>query len=101
MHCLLHADDTAILSTDCGLFIIKCNLMLKYFKDNSLSLNFTKSSYRIINGKAIDVKCDLQVENGILEYKPKVTYLGVIVSDTGNFRHNIKILLKKNAQILP
>ena len=35
MHCLLHANDTAILSTNRNLFIIRCNLMLQYFKDKS------------------------------------------------------------------
>ena len=45
LHCLLHADDTAILSTDRKLFIKKCNVMLKYFNDHSLRLNFPKSSY--------------------------------------------------------
>ena len=90
MHCLLHADDTAILSTNRNLSIIKCNLMLQYFKDNSLSLNFTKSSFLIINGKATDVKCDLKLKNGILGYKPIVTYLGVIISDTGSIRKDIE-----------
>ena len=49
LHCLLHADDTAILSTDRAKFIKKCNVMLKYFNDHSLGLNFPKSSYLIIN----------------------------------------------------
>ena len=31
IHCLLHADDTAVLSTDRKLFVIKCNLMLEFF----------------------------------------------------------------------
>ena len=43
LHCLLHADDTAILSTNRDLFINKCNHMLDYFKENSLSLNLSKS----------------------------------------------------------
>ena len=53
LHCLLHADDTAILSTNRELFINKCNHMLDYFADNSLSLNLSKSGYLIINGKAL------------------------------------------------
>ena len=36
------------------------------------------------------MKCDLKLKNGILEYKPIVTYLGVIVSDTGNIRNDIE-----------
>ena len=41
-------------------------------------------------GKATDVKCDLKLKNGILEYKPIVTYLGVIISDTGSIRKDIE-----------
>ena len=35
LHCLLHADDTAILSTNRQLFVSKCNHMLDYFSENS------------------------------------------------------------------
>ena len=89
IHCLLHADDTAILCTDWKLFIKKCNLMLSYFKENSLSLNFSKSSYMIINGKDIDEKTDLVRTNGSLEYKCEIVYLGAIFTDTGNVKHDI------------
>ena len=42
IHCLLHANDTVIISTDRKMFIKKCNTTLKYFKDNSMSLNSPK-----------------------------------------------------------
>ena len=51
MHSLLHADDTAILSTQRHLFVIKCNTMLQYFRENKLKLNIGKSAYLIINPK--------------------------------------------------
>ena len=54
--CLLHADDTALLSTDRKSFVNKCNLMLKYFEENHLSLNLSKSGYMIINCKNPDEK---------------------------------------------
>ena len=89
LHCLLHADDTAILSTDRELFIKKCNAMLKYFNDHSLGLNFPKSSYLIINGGDVDIKCDIQLDFGTLVYKPRSIYLGVVVSDTGIITNDI------------
>ena len=89
IHCLLHADDTVIVSTDRELFIKKCNTMLKYFKDNSMSLNFPKSSYMIINPKEGDAKSDLHLEYGTIEYKAKYVYLGVVVTDTGSISHDI------------
>ena len=90
IHCLLHADDTVIISTDRQLFIKKCNTMLKYFKDNSMSLNFPKSSYMVINPKEGDAKSDLHLEFGTIEYKAKYVYLGVVVSDTGSIGYDIE-----------
>ena len=69
IHCLLHADDTVIISTDRQLFIKKCNTMLKYFNDNSMSLNFPKSSYLNINPKEGDLKCGLHLEFGTIKYE--------------------------------
>ena len=90
MHCLLHADDTVIISTDRERFIEKCNQMLKYFDENKLSLNLSKSSYFIINGKENDIKCDLNLDHGKLEYKSKYVYLGAVISDTGRIADDIE-----------
>ena len=89
LHCLLHADDTAILSTNRDLFVNKCNHMLDYFSENSLSLNLSKSGYLIINGKEEDIKCNLQLKNGMLPYKNELKYLGIKISDTGNLREDV------------
>ena len=67
MHCLLHADDTAVISTDRELFVMKCNIMTQYMKDNSLSLNMSKSSDMIINGKPNNCKTDLSFNGGVLK----------------------------------
>ena len=90
LHCLLHADDTAILSTSRDLFVKKCNHMLVYFQENSLSLNLSKSGYLIINGTA-DNKCSLTLLNGILEYKSNIIYLGAKISDSGNLMRDTEL----------
>ena len=92
MHVLLHADDTLILSS---LFIKKCNLMLKYFEENKLKLNLDKSGYLIINGKHIDIKNSLYLDNGLLKYTSEIVYLGLIFSDNGKIGNDIK----KNIQV--
>ena len=92
LHCLLHADDTAILSTDRELFIDKCNHMLDYFDENSLSLNLDKSGYLIINGNDAE-KVDLVLKNGVLEYCSVMKYLGVKISDCGILKKDIKRFL--------
>ena len=89
LHCLLHADDTVILSTDRNLFISKCNHMLKYFDENQLKLNLSKSEYLIINGKENDTKDSLLLNNGYLGYKSVVKYLGIKISDSGNVSTDI------------
>ena len=90
LHCLLHADDTAVISTNRTLFKQKCNLMLQYMNENSLSLNMSKSSYLIINGKETDYKTDLPFDGGLLKYKMKVVYLGAIISDCGVIQDDLK-----------
>ena len=41
LHILLHADDTAVLSTDRRLFIKKCNVLIASFKEKK---SFSKTS---------------------------------------------------------
>ena len=48
-HTLLHADDTAVLSTNSTLFIRQCNILLTAFKMKKVSLNLKKSGFLVIN----------------------------------------------------
>ena len=89
LHCLLHADDTLIISTSRSLFIKKCNLMNEYFDNNQLRLNLGKSGYMIIKGKKEDMKCRIELNKGHLNYKKELTYLGVIIGDTGRLKEDI------------
>ena len=99
LHCLLHADDTAILSTDRDLFVDKCNHMLDYFDENSLSLNLGKSGYMIINGHKNE-KVNLLLKNGLLEYNSVMKYLGVKISDTGDIKFDIDLFVaEKRANV--
>ena len=91
LHCLLHADDTAIISTNRSDFVIKCNHMLEFFDENELKLNFSKCEFLIINGKDEDVKEALKLRNGYLSYKSVVKYLGMKISDTGNMKFDIDL----------
>ena len=100
-HALVHADDTLIISTSRDEFIVKCNHMLQYFKENSLKLNFDKSSYFILNPKRGDRKTSLQLKEGMLKYKSVQDYLGVIVTDGGVLKHDItKFIREKRSNVL-
>ena len=90
IHCLLHADDTIVISTDRETFLRKCNLILQYFEENKLSLNFSKSKYMIINAKETDLKCDIQLNTGKFEYCKEYGYLGAVFTDTGSVAFDIE-----------
>lgn len=95
MHCLLHADDTAIISTDRNKFIGKCNSMLQYFHDNKLEMNFDKSGYLIFNAKDDNHKINIQLNNGYLKYKKSMKYLGNFICDDGGINSAIDLYLEE------
>ena len=100
LHCLLHADDTAIISTNRSDFVTKCNHMLQFFDENELKLNFSKCEYLIINGKEGDVKEALKLSNGLLIYKSVVKYLGMKISDTGSMKFDIELNIESKRSSL-
>ena len=89
LHCLLHADDTLIMSTKRDLFIIKCNILITAIHEKNMSLNYKKSGYMIISDKCDDIKCDLKLEDGWLNYKRSQKYLGIIITDSGNIKNDV------------
>ena len=95
MHVLSYTDDTLIVSTDRLLFKKKSNIMLDYFMENKLRLNLGKSGYLLINGKRNDKKSTIYLQNCPLEYKIEITYLGIIISDTGRMNNDINLFIKE------
>ena len=55
LHCLLHADNTLLISTNRDQFTHKCNVLLKLLADKKMKLNYSKSGYMIINGGPSDL----------------------------------------------
>ena len=95
IHTLIHADDTIIISTNRNLFIHKCNAAMSFFNERQLPINFKKSSYLIINPGKDDLKSNLILANGILKYSSVIEYLGVIVTDEGSIKNDIKRYLTR------
>ena len=91
LHILLHADDTAVISTNAQLFIKKCNALLDAFKDKRVSLNLKKSGYLIINPRKFSDRTDVKLSSGWLFYKSSFMYLGAIFSDNGTIHHDINL----------
>ena len=40
-------------------------------------------------GKDTDSNVDLEIDNGMLSYKPSVVYLGAIISNTGSIKQDV------------
>ena len=98
LHSLLHADDTVVLSTNRELFIHKCNVLIDTIKEKKMSLNYKKSGYFIINGTVEDVKCNLKLKSGWLNYNGVQKYLGAIFTDTGSLAIDMGLFLKKKTK---
>lgn len=90
-HCLLHADDTLLLSTSKELFIKKCELTFDFFSSEDLHINLDKTCFMIINPGSEDHRLDLVIRDNILKYKSSHIYLGHILSDSGSITVNFKM----------
>ena len=97
IHALIHADDTIILSTSRENFIHKCNETVRFFQNNKLNLNIDKSAFLIINPKVNDRRSSIILESGVLKYKSSFEYLGVIISDTGMLKEDVKSYVEKKS----
>ena len=63
-------------------------------------MNLGKSGYLIINAKDKNEKCSLTLNDGLLEYKSFIKYLGVIISDKGSINHDInETFIKKRSEL--
>ena len=100
LHCLLHADDTLVTSTNRDLFQTICNILVHTIHHKKLVLNYKKSAYMIINAKEEDIRCDLKLEDGWLYYKKRQKHLGVIITDSRKTKYDIAEFLEdKNKEV--
>ena len=67
LHCLLHADDTLVMSTNRELFIQKCNYLIEKIGKKRMLLNYKKSGYFIINGTNNDIQMPFKTEFWMVE----------------------------------
>ena len=96
IHALIHADDTIILSTDRDKFQKKWEEAVTFFNDSKLNLNIGKSCYLVINGSKNSIaKTNLVMNCGILKYCSSFEYLGVIISDSGSLKGDVKSYVDK------
>ena len=98
LHILLHADDTAIMSTNKILFIRKCNILLAAFKEKKVSLNLKKSGFLVINPHTLEDRLDIKLDSGWLNYCSTFVYLGAIFSDNGTVYYDLNLHVKNRGK---
>ncbi len=95
LHILLHADDTALLSTSRELFSRKCDILLTAFKQKKVSLNLKKSGFLVINPKVPGDRNNIKLNFGWLTYCTNFIYLGATFSDNGTVFHDVNQHVKQ------
>lgn len=94
LHCLFHADDGALLSEICQLFINKIIKITQCFTELNQQIHFGKTKFMVINGEEID-KLPIVLNSGTIRYTQKQNYLGAIISDSGNISQDVRLQMKK------
>ena len=95
IHSLIHADDTIILSTDRESFVKKCIETTRFIRSNKLKLNVMKSAFTVINSNDPLDRVPIEIEGGFMNYSSKIDYLGIVISDCGSLKQDIKFFLDK------
>ena len=101
LSCIQFADDTTLYYADKNLDVLKCcvehdlNIILDWFRANSLTLNVQKTNYLLF---ALDTRKHavyLNVDNVTIQPSSKTKFLGVIVDDRLEWSQHVKNVLTK------
>ena len=98
---LLYADDLVLISeTKNGLQ--QClNILQKYCEKNRITVNNKKTSVMIVQKrKSKRVPTNLSLADKTIGFCNSYTYLGSIISNTGNFKININELIKSTSRVI-
>ena len=98
---LLYADDLVLISeTKNGLQ--QClNKLQKYCEKNRITVNNKKTSVMIVHKrKSKRVPTNLSFAGKTIGFCNSYTYLGSIISNTGNFKININELIKSSSRVI-
>ena len=104
----LFADDTCLVSTNSTISDLEtdCNLQMdklnKWCDANELQINPTKSSTMLITPKTNSSHLNIQVlyNNNLIECCESCKYLGVVLDNKLNFKHQINLLENKLAKAI-
>ena len=89
IHLLIHADDTTLLASSRESAEQKFKTMLKYCKENHISLQISKCEFIVINGDDKDRE-PFVFDNQSIENVPFITLLGSHLSQSGKIEDDLK-----------
>lgn len=95
LHTLLFADDQVVLATDEDDINYMTRKLHDTYKKWGLKINFDKTKYMVVNGRAQD----MQINGNVIKACRKYKYLGTVMSEEGNSREEIaqRIIQAKQA----
>lgn len=107
--CLLYADDTSIYCSGNELQRLmttvqdELKVLNKWFDNNKLSMNLTKTKYIIFGTKKIKNQINLKINDTLIEHVQATKFLGITVDEKLCWKQHINIIkskLAKNVVIL-
>ena len=75
------------------MFTQKCVETTRFISFNKLKLNVGKSAFTVINSNDPLDKIPIRIEGGFMNHSAKIDYLGIIISDSGSMKQDIKYFL--------
>ena len=104
---ILFADDTTVFYSDTNyinlfdVFNNELKFLDLWIRTNLICLNLDKTKFMIISNKKIPPdKCELKINNYIIQQVNNFKFLGVFLDKNVNFREHINILTKKLSRSL-
>ena len=72
--------------------------IIHWMRINKLSINYSKSEFLIITKKLFKHKYEIVIENNEIKQKLFVKYLGILIDDKLNWKHQVKQICSKIAR---
>ena len=98
---ILFADDTTVLYENNNINDLnnvlsqEIDKVMKWFSANKLLINLSKTNTMLFSNKRGNPKLHVHIEDTLLEEKPNVTFLGVIIDNKLLWRDHIKLVCSK------
>ena len=64
--------------------------IINWMRINKLSINYSKSEFMIITKKQFKHKFEVVIENNKIKQKSFLKYIGILIDDKLNWKHQVK-----------